>query len=143
MRTAVKPGGSVVTLEYNHEKIVWEPAPPRSMQHFYRAFLRWRAEAGMDNTLADRLVDLYAQCGFEDVVSTPQHEVSMKNDADFLTRLGLWAEVAASRGHQMVTDGFLTEGQRATAETEYRAWMHESAAAQTMYLIAVEGRRPS
>jgi hypothetical protein len=97
----------------------------------------------MDNTLADRLVDLYAQCGFEDVVSTSQHEVSAKSDADFLRRLGLWAEVAASRGQQMVTDGFLTEAQRATAEAEYRAWMRESAAAQTMYLIAVEGRRPS
>ena len=113
------------------------------MQHFYRAFLRWRAEAGMDNTLADHLADLYAQCGFVDIVSTPQHEVSTKNDPDFSTRLGLWAEVAASRGHQMVADGILTETQRATAEAEYRAWVHESAMAQTMYLMAVEGRRPS
>jgi ubiquinone/menaquinone biosynthesis C-methylase UbiE len=143
MRAVAKPGGCVVTLDYNHEKIVWEPAPPLSMQHFYRAFLRWRADAGMDNILADHLAALYAQCGFEDIVTTPQHEVSTKNDADFLTRLGLWAEVAASRGYQMVADGFLTEAQRATAEAEYRAWMHESAAAQTMYLIAVEGRRPS
>jgi ubiquinone/menaquinone biosynthesis C-methylase UbiE len=142
MRAAVTPGGRVVTLEYNHEKIVWEPAPPRSMQHFYRAFLRWRAEAGMDNTLADHLAELYAQCGFEAIVSTPQHEVSVKSDADFLTRLSLWAEVAASRGHQMVADGFLTEAQRATAEAESRAWVQERAAAQIMYLIAVEGRRP-
>jgi hypothetical protein len=97
----------------------------------------------MDNTLADHLADLYAQCGLEDVVSTPQHEVSSKHDPDFLTRLGLWAEVAASRGHQMVADGILTETQRATAEAEYRAWVHDSAIAQTMYLIAVEGRRPS
>ncbi len=143
MCAGAKPGGYVVTLEYNHEKIVWDPAPPLSMQHFYRAFLHWRADAGMDNTLADHLVDLYAQSGFEDVVSTPQHEVSTKNDPDFLTRLGLWAEVAASRGHQMVADGILTETQRATAEAEYRAWVHDSAVAQTMYLIAVEGRRPS
>ena len=143
MRAAAKPGGCVVTLEYNHEQIVWEPAPPPSMQHFYRAFLRWRAEAGMDNTLADRLADLYRQCGFVDIVSTPQHEVGTRNDPDFLTRLGLWAEVAASRGQQMVADGILTETQRATAETEYRTWVHDSAVAQTMYLMAVEGRRPS
>ena len=50
----------------------------------------------MDNTLADRLADLYAQCGFVDIVSTPQHEVSTKTDPDFSTRLGLWAEVAAT-----------------------------------------------
>jgi ubiquinone/menaquinone biosynthesis C-methylase UbiE len=143
MRAAVKPGGWVVTLDYNHERIVWEPAPPPSMQHFYRAFLRWRAEAGMDNTLADRLAHLSAQCGLVDIVSTPQHEVSTRNDPDFYTRLGLWAEVAASRGHQMVVHGILTETQRATAEAEYRAWVHDSAAAQTLYLLAVEGRRPS
>jgi ubiquinone/menaquinone biosynthesis C-methylase UbiE len=143
MCAGARPGGYVVTLEYNHEKIIWEPTPPRSMQHFYRAFLQWRAEAGMDNTLADHLADLYAQCGCVDIVSTPQPEVSTRNDPDFLTRLGLWAEVAASRGHQMVADGILTETQRATAEAEYRAWVHESAVAQTMYLIAVEGRRPS
>ena len=143
MYAAARPEGSVVVLEYNHEKIVWEPAPPPSMQHFYRAFLHWRAEAGMDNALADHLADLYAQCGLVDIVHTPQHEVSTKNDPDFLTRLSLWAEVAASRGHQMVADGILTETQRATAEAEYRAWIHESALAQTMYLIAVEGRRPS
>jgi ubiquinone/menaquinone biosynthesis C-methylase UbiE len=143
MRAAAKPGGRAVTLEYNHEKIVWEPAPPPSMQHFYRAFLRWRAEAGMDNTLADRLTDLYAQCDFVDIVSTPQHEVSTTNDPDFPTRLGLWAEVAASHGRQMVADGILTETQRATAEAEYRAWVRDSAVAQTVYLMAVEGRRPS
>ena len=141
MCAAVKPGGWVVTLEYNHEQIVWEPAPPPSMQHFYRAFLHWRAAAGMDNALADRLADLYAQCGLVDIVSTPQHEVSTKNDPDFCTRLGLWAEVAASRGHQMVAHGILTETQRATAEAEYRAWVHDSAMTQTLYLLAVEGRR--
>ncbi len=142
MYAAARPGGWVVVLEYNHEKIVWEPAPPPSMQHVYHAFLHWRAEAGMDNTLADHLADLYVQCGLVDIVHTPQHEVSTKNDPDFLTRLSLWAEVAASRGHQMVADGILTETQRATAEAEYRTWIHESALAQTMYLIAVEGRRP-
>ena len=43
----------------------------------------------------------------------------------------------------MVADGMLTETPRATAEAEYRAWSHESAVAQTMHLIVVEGRRPS
>jgi len=142
LMAATTPGGRVVVLEYNHEKIVWEPAPPPSMQHFYRAFLQWRADAGMDNTLADRLADLCGQCGLVDVVLTPQHEVSQRHDPDFATRLGLWAEVAASRGHQMVADGLLAEPQRATAEAEYRAWMHDQALSQTMYLIAVEGRRP-
>jgi hypothetical protein len=98
--------GGVVTLEYNHEQIVWEPAPPPSMQHFYRAFLRWRAEAGMDNTLADRLADLYTQCGFVDIVSTPQHEVGTRNDPVFLraSASGLrWPPAAAIRWWQMTS----------------------------------------
>lgn len=33
--------------------------------------------------------------------------------------------------------------QQPAAEAEYRAWIHESALSQTLYLIAVEGRRPS
>ena len=141
LMAATKPGGSVVVLDYNHEKIVWEPAPPPSMQYFYGAFLQWRADAGMDNTLADRLGDLCVQCGLVDVVHTPQPEVSQRSDPDFATRLGIWAAVAASRGQQMVADGLLTEAQRATAEAEYRAWVHDQARSQTMYLIAVEGRR--
>jgi SAM-dependent methyltransferase len=119
---ATKPGGQLVILDYNHEKIVWHPRLPASVQTFYTAFLRWRAEAGMDNAVADHLA---AMC-----------------DPDFSVRAGLWAEVAATRGHQMVSDGVITESQRAAAEMEYRAWIHDHATSQCLYLIAVEGTRP-
>jgi ubiquinone/menaquinone biosynthesis C-methylase UbiE len=137
--------GRVVVLDYNHEKIQWvpaPPAPPASMQQFYTAFLRWRADAGMDNTLADHLVSMFRHTGFVDVRETPQHEVITRLDPDFATRLGIWAEVAATRGHQMVADGLLTETQRATAEAEYWAWMQTEAEAQTLYLLTVEGTAP-
>ena len=52
---ATKPGGQVILLDYNHEKIAWDPAPPVSMQTFYTTFLRWRADAGMDNAIVDHL----------------------------------------------------------------------------------------
>ncbi|MDO7905189.1 methyltransferase domain-containing protein [Paenibacillus sp. JX-17] len=39
MKKAARPGGRVLVLDYNHERIVWRPAPPASMQHFYRRFL--------------------------------------------------------------------------------------------------------
>jgi len=70
-----------------------------------------------------RLGDLCLQCGRVDVVLTPQHETSQRQDPD--------------------ADGLLTETQRATAEAEYRAWVRDQALSQTMYLIAVEGRRPA
>jgi hypothetical protein len=132
----------VVVLDYNHAKIRWTPAPPTSMQRFYAAFLRWRAEAGMDNAMADRLAALFATVGLVDIVETPQHELSRRPDADFATRLGLWAEVAASRGRQMVADGAITEALRAAAEREYRRWVQEEAESQCLYLLAVEGVRP-
>ncbi|HJY81554.1 MAG TPA: methyltransferase domain-containing protein [Candidatus Binatia bacterium] len=140
--TAAKPGGRVVILEYNHEKIVWQPEPPVSMQEFYAAFLRWRAEAGMDNTIADHLPEMFAQAGLTDIGTTPQHELTRRSDPDFATRIGIWAEVAASRGQQMVADSIVSEDLRAAAETDYRNWIGDSAESQLMYLVAVEGTRP-
>ena len=139
---ATKPGGRVVILDYNHENIVWHPPPPASMQTFYTAFLRWRAEAGMDNAIADHLAEMCTQVGLVDIVVTPQPEVAQRTDPAFAVRLGLWAEVAAVRGPQMVADGVITELQRAAAEAEYRAWLHDHASPQSLDLMAVEGTRP-
>jgi len=139
---ASKPGGKVVILEYNHEKIAWQPQPPVSMQEFYRAFLRWRADAGMDNAIADHLAEIFARVGLTDIFATPQPELTRRGDSDFVTRISIWAEVAASRGHQMVADGVVSEELRAAAEMDYRKWITETAESQTMYLLAVEGLRP-
>ena len=139
---ATKPGGHVVVLDYNHEKLAWHPAPPASMTTFYAMFLRWRAEAGMDNAVADHLVDMCARVALVDIVATPEHEITRRTDPDFAVRLELWAEVAATRGRQMVSDGIITESQRATAEAEYRAWVHHSAMSQSLYLMAVSATRP-
>jgi ubiquinone/menaquinone biosynthesis C-methylase UbiE len=143
LAAAVKPGGRVVILEYNHEKIAWQPPPPLSMQEFYSAFLRWRADAGMDNAIADHLAEMFARVGLIDMLVTPQHELTRRNDSDFVTRISIWAEVAASRGQQMAADGVISQALRAAAETDYRNWINESAASQTMYLLAVEGLRPA
>jgi SAM-dependent methyltransferase len=140
--TAAKPGGRVVILEYNHEKIAWQPQPPLSMQEFYAAFLRWRADAGMDNAIADHLAEMFARAGLTDILITPQAEITRRGDPDFATRISIWAEVAASRGHQMVADGVIGEDLRAAAETDYRNWLDQDAASQTMYLLSVEGVRP-
>ena len=142
MAGAVKPGGAVLVLDYNHEKIRWQPLPPQSMHTFYRAFLRWRAEFGMDNAIVDHLPAMLATVGLVGIIETPQHEVTCRGDPDFETRIGIWAEVAASRGHQMVADGMLTEAQSAAAEADYRAWIHDSAERQILYLMAVQGVRP-
>lgn len=139
MKTATKQDGKIVILDYNHEKIKWEPSPPKAMQYFYRQFLSWRADAGMDNAIVDKLPGIFKACGLSDIAITEQHEVA--NNKEDSAGLGIWAEVAASRGLQMVSDGYLTETERATAEMQMREWIDNEAVVQTMYLHAVEATK--
>ncbi|SES01589.1 Ubiquinone/menaquinone biosynthesis C-methylase UbiE [Gracilibacillus ureilyticus] len=141
MVRATKTGGNVVVLDYNHEKVIWNPAPPESMQHFYRAFLKWRAEAGMDNAIADHLADMFLANGLTDVEISVQHETVSKSDPDFQQKIDIWAKVADSRGHQLVKDGYVSEKERALAVKEYREWIQTTAESMEMYLLAVSGVR--
>lgn len=140
---AVRPGGLVVVLDYNHEKIVQAPAPPAAFLAFHARYQAWRADAGMDNAIADHLAGLFAQAGLHDIQTTAQHEVARRGEPDFLARAGLKVGVIASRGPQLVEEGWLTEAERAAAEQEGRRWLHEQAEQQTLYLLAVTGRRPA
>ena len=142
MVNATRPGGLVVVLDYNHGRAAWTPDPPASMREFYAAFQSWRAEAGMDNAIADHLADLFSRAGLADVAVSAQDETSRRGDPDFAARLAIWADTAASRGHQMVADGAISEARRSAAESEYRDWIRDVARSQSLYLRAVEGRRP-
>ncbi|MCY9589768.1 methyltransferase domain-containing protein [Paenibacillus chitinolyticus] len=139
---AAKPGGRVIVLDYNHDKISWQPEPPPSMKAFYAAFLKWRSDAGMRNGIADELPGVFADLGLVEIQSSEQHEIVMREDGNFLQQAGIWADVAATRGVQMVADGYLSEQERAAAETEYRQWVQTEAVSQTMYMLAVEGVKP-
>lgn len=139
MIAAAAIGGRIVVTDYNHEKIVWEPQPPASMLSFYSAYLKWRSDAGMDNEVADHLPDMFQKCGLQEIVITPQHEITKRTDPDFPTRIGIWADTASSRGFQMERDGYSSEKEYVTAETEYREWMGKEAQSLTMYMLAVEG----
>ena len=140
--SAITPGGRFLALDYNHEKIVWDPCPPASMKAFYAAFLAWRSDAGMDNAIADHLAPVLERVGLVDIRVTAQHEHTDSLDGDSKSRLGIWAAVAATRGVQIVQDGYLTEAQRVAAEADYREWIDSTAVSQTLYLLAVEGRVP-
>ena len=141
MTAAAKRGGRVVVLDFNHEKAAWTPEPPASMRRFYAAFLSWRATAGMDNAIADHLALLFAEAGLAQIITTEQHDVTRRIDPDFEARAGIWAAVAASRGHQMVADGVISESERRSAEVDYRVWLGDGAESHAMYLLAIEGVR--
>jgi len=141
MARAARSGGRVVVLDYNHERLRLEPAPSDAAQAFLAAFRRWRSEAGMDNAIADHLEELFHRVGLTGIVVTPQHETLRRGDSDFVERAGIWADVAATRGRQMVRDGFVDERARARAEAEMRAWANGDGESMTMYLLAVDGAR--
>ncbi|WP_462409415.1 methyltransferase domain-containing protein [Neobacillus sp. Marseille-QA0830] len=141
MTSTVKIGGRILIVDYNHEKISWEPQPPSSMIHFYSSYLKWRTEAGMDNSIADHLPEMFQRLGLKDITIFPHHEVMKKTDPDFQIRIGIWADAASSRGPQMERDGFISEGEYLNAEKEYREWMVRDAQSLTMYMLAVEGIR--
>jgi SAM-dependent methyltransferase len=137
-----KPGGQVVVLDYNHLKATWDPPAPPAFARFYAALLAWRAAAGMDNAIADRLPEMFGACGLVDVGDQDESESTDPSDPAYLTHAALWCDVAATRGHQMVADGALTEAERATAEAEMRGWVERREGRQILCLRACVGRKP-
>lgn len=143
MASVARPGGFVVALDFNHEKATWTPQPPSSMAEFYDGFLRWRAEAGMDNAMADHLAELFRRTGLAEIEVSVEDEFTERGAPDFERRAGIWAEVAATRGHQLVADGVISESLRAAAEGDYRIWVAEKCERQTSYLRCAVGVKPA
>lgn len=139
MIRSVRPGGTVLVLDYNHEKIEWRPQVPEPMAKFYDGFLKWRADAGMDNAIADHLENMFADQGLTQIEVLAQHEIATDADPDFMTQTAIWTGVAAFKGAQMVQSGYLTETERAEAEKQYSRWAAERGKYQAMYLLSVEG----
>lgn len=134
----LKPGGIISILDYNHEALVWQPAPPPSMLTFYKAFLRWRADAGMDNMIAHHLADYMAETGFHSIEVLNADEVYRKGDANFIQRAGVWSKVAGLR--QIVEEGYVEERVRVDAIEEYNAWIEEDAECMIMSLNETRGK---
>lgn len=97
----------------------------------------------MDNEMADHLPAMFEELGLEAVRCTPQPEVTRRGDEDFAVRIALWGQVIATRGHQVVADGFLAESRRAAAQADFEAWAAGVARSQTLHLAATEGLVPA
>jgi ubiquinone/menaquinone biosynthesis C-methylase UbiE len=139
MKKLLNPGGIISILDYNHERISWNPEPPQTMKRFYGAFLQWRKEAGFDNAIADHLKQLMNNIGLQQVEISEQHEMSRKGDSDFTHQAGIWLEVAKLRGPQLVQAEYLTEEERLAAIREYEHWISQTGQSMQLYLLAVEG----
>jgi ubiquinone/menaquinone biosynthesis C-methylase UbiE len=137
MKSMLKPGGQISILDYNHEQLDWQPAPPESMQRFYATFLRWRADAGMNNQIAEDLADYLEEVGFKSIEVLNSDEIYKKGEANFFTRIGIWSKVAGST--QMVDEGYLNDSDRLNAIADYNLWIETDAESMTMKLNEVRG----
>jgi SAM-dependent methyltransferase len=142
MARAARPGGTIAVLDYDHTRAEWEPSMPPSVHRFYQSFLDWRADAGMDNAIAAHLPRMFGQAGLTGVTAVDQREVTTIRDEDYQRRIALWPGVIATRGHQVVADGWLTEADRALAEEDIWRWIEESSPAQSLFLRSVTGTKP-
>ncbi len=142
MVRAARRGGTIAVLDYDHTRAEWDPPMPPSVQRFYQSFLGWRGDAGMDNAIAAHLPALFDQAGLADVTVIDQHEVTTVRDADYRRRIALWPGVIATRGHQIVAEGWLTEADRALAEEDIWRWIEKSGPAQSLFLRLVTGTKP-
>ncbi|WP_104983417.1 methyltransferase domain-containing protein [Sorangium cellulosum] len=142
MARAAKPGGTVLVLDYSHERLRWSPEPPASMARFYAAFLAWRAGLGMDNTLGETLAARFDACGLRDVHVTNQDEIARRGDPGFDGAVDLWLHVIHSCGPAMIAAGALTEAESDAAERDYQAFCRGAAERQHVVLRGVEGTRP-
>ena len=139
MKTWLKPNGQISILDYNHEALAWTPAPPKSMQLFYRGFLDWRSNMGLNNAIAEDLPDYFEKAGLQQIEVISANEIYNKGAANFLHKAGIWIEVAKGVGQKMVAEGFVTEELRLKAMEEHQHWIETEAEQMIMKLKEVRG----
>lgn len=138
MKELLSIGGIISILDYNHEALVWEPEPPSSMIQFYDTFLKWRADAGMNNHIADDLGGMMEELELSNIEILNSDEHYDRNQGNFSSKVGIWSKVAGST--QMVEEGYLDNNLRLQAIREYDNWIEMKAQSMTMKLNEVRGR---
>ena len=138
LKGMLKPNGQISILDYNHEALEWKPNPPKSMVKFYQTFLKWRADAGMNNQISEDLYDYFKGLGFQEIEVLNSDEVYKKGEPKFASKVGIWSKVAGSS--QMVEEGYIKDEDRLQAIEEYNKWVDTDAELMIMRLKEVRGR---
>lgn len=138
MKDLLKPTGQISILDYNHEKLEWNPSPPKSMQNFYEIFLKWRADAGMNNKIAEDLSDMMNEVGLHDIEVLNSNEHYKRGEENFKSKVGIWSKVAGL--NQIVEEGYIENKNRLEVIKEYDEWMENEAISMTMKLKEIRGK---
>jgi SAM-dependent methyltransferase len=130
MAAAVKPGGRLVVLDYNHDRNSWSPEPPPEFRRFYAAFLDWRSANGWDNAMADHLPALFEAAGLLEVGSIVSDEAAGRGGPD------VWTAVIDGIGAK-----FYPDDERARALAAYHDYWSGTMDRQTLALRTVVGKK--
>lgn len=142
MKELLKPDGQISILDYNHEELDWKPLPPKSMQDFYKVFLEWRKNAGMNNRIAEDLSDMMNEVGLSSVEVHNSDEHFDRENENFKYNVGIWSKVASGL-NQIVEEGYIENEYRQQAIEEYNKWVEKEAVSMTMKLNEVRGKNAS
>lgn len=140
MTRAVKTGGRMVVLDYNHAENAWMPEPPPAFMRFYAAFLDWRTANQWSNRMADLLPVLFQLAGVTDVRVHFGDETVERSDPDFSETVAIWGDVIARIGPRLVAASYLTEGEVVVAGEQYSDYAQHELKRQTLAIRTVEGR---
>jgi len=141
MKELLKPDGQISILDYNHDELEWEPSPPKSMQDYYKIFLEWRKNAGMNNKIAEDLSDMMNEVGLSSIEVLNSNEHYERGNENFEYNVGIWSKVASGL-NQIVEEGYITNEVRQQAIEEYDRWVEKEAISMTMKLNEVRGKMP-
>jgi SAM-dependent methyltransferase len=139
MARAVKAGGELIVLDYDHVAHAWTPDPPPAFVRVHDAFLAWRAANGWDNRMAEHLPGLFEAAGLADVVSEDSDEIARRGEVGFDAAHDIWTQVIEIIGPRIVGAGLLTEAERLAAEENYRLYAQTDLARQHLSMKTVRG----
>ena len=137
LKAALKPGGMLVVLDYNHDQNSWDPAPPTAFQDFYQSFLSWRAANQWDNRMAEHLPALLKTTGFTAIEISPSDEVAVRGEA----ASHIWAHVIETIGEKISQAGFYEAANLPLVKQEYEAYLADALREQRLRLDTVTGKR--
>lgn len=141
MKELLKPSGQISILDYNHEALDWKPSPPKSMQDYYKIFLEWRKNAGMNNKIAEDLSDMMNEVGLSSIEVLNSNEHYERENENFEYNVGIWSKVASGL-NQIVEEGYIENEYRLQVIEEYNEWVEKEAISMTMKLNEVRGKMP-
>src|SRR5690606_16215814 len=109
---------------------------------FYKIFLEWRKDAGMNNRIAEDLSDMMNDVGFISIKVLNSNEHYERENENFKYNVGIWSKVASGL-NQIVEEGYIDNEYRLQVIEEYDEWVEKEATSMTMKLNEVRGKMPA